>query len=300
MDWVKKYINCMLKGDDEEALLIKAEHFPKSFFKYRVLNKNTLENLKGNWLWLATIDSLNDPFECSLLFDHNDLFRSSLSGIEFPKKFKEKFNVEITKEEIEKVTSSSDPQSTYSKICEDKGLIVNVNAENITEKAKEIWGLARSDWDTRIQICSFSACYDSLLMWSHYADQHKGICIEYDFIDCDEIRPFLQPVLYDDKIFKIKSFDEMNAINNIMASIAKSKDWSYEKEWRLTYFTETQLEKWKQKVTVPIPKAIYLGTRFELNEKDVRLQLEEITNSMKIPIYKMNKHQSEYRLVMQS
>ncbi|MCB5280215.1 MAG: DUF2971 domain-containing protein [Candidatus Cloacimonetes bacterium] len=32
-------------------------------------------------------------------------------------------------------------------------------------------------------------------MWSHYAKNHSGICIEYDFTDCDVYSP--KKVVYD-------------------------------------------------------------------------------------------------------
>ena len=36
-------------------------------------------------------------------------------------------------------------------------------------------------------ISCFSKRYDSILMWSHYGDKHKGICIEFDRPDKDFI-----------------------------------------------------------------------------------------------------------------
>jgi len=31
-----------------------------------------------------------------------------------------------------------------------------------------------------LKVCSFSGTQYSIIMWSHYADQHRGFCIEYD------------------------------------------------------------------------------------------------------------------------
>ena len=32
-----------------------------------------------------------------------------------------------------------------------------------------------------LKVCSFTEVNDSIIMWSHYGDQHRGFCIEYDF-----------------------------------------------------------------------------------------------------------------------
>src|ERR1700690_3587064 len=72
-------------------------------------------------------------------------------------------------------------------------------------------------------------------MWSHYADGHRGLCLEFDtiylpFNDPQKLkkviysndRPVLNPVE-----FLIKDRIEITPL------ITKSKKWKYEKEWRL-------------------------------------------------------------------
>lgn len=39
----------------------------------------------------------------------------------------------------------------------------------------------------RSGVLSLSQLWDSTLMWSHYADQHRGVCIEYDLSDRDDL-----------------------------------------------------------------------------------------------------------------
>jgi Protein of unknown function (DUF2971) len=43
-------------------------------------------------------------------------------------------------------------------------------------------------------VFSLSERWDSVLMWSHYADHHRGICIEFDTTDIEH--PNLKPVSY--------------------------------------------------------------------------------------------------------
>ncbi len=95
-------------------------------------------------------------------------------------------------------------------------------------------------------ISCFSKRYDSILMWSHYGDKHKGICIEFDRPDKD----FLD-IKYSIKRCKFDLEDTTRRVLGYMLSneevdvndkglirciskpfIVKSLDWQYEEEIR--------------------------------------------------------------------
>jgi hypothetical protein len=59
-NWIIKYLKFMIAGDFENAIPLKMENFPKSFFKFRNLSERTIENIRDNYIWLAEISSLND------------------------------------------------------------------------------------------------------------------------------------------------------------------------------------------------------------------------------------------------
>jgi hypothetical protein len=97
-----------------------------------------------------------------------------------------------------------------------------------------------------IKVCSFSERQDSIIMWSHYADEHRGFCIEYDMqtIALDDLRRrMLFPMIYTDKLFDATKYFEaamtdagkFNNIFPILSAIYKSSEWAYEKEWRLVF-----------------------------------------------------------------
>ena len=75
------------------------------------------------------------------------------------------------------------------------------------------------------------------LMWAHYAEEHRGICIKYQlsshFIKQDENdkyeHMYLKKVEYTDKTISI----ETPTINSAIAFATKGKEWSYENEVRL-------------------------------------------------------------------
>lgn len=95
---------------------------------------------------------------------------------------------------------------------------------------------------------------DNMLMWSHYADFHKGFCVGYNL---DSIGQLLN------KDVKIKRFQNVSYTNSINIDwealqdssneaywcelskllTTKSVDWSYEKEWRIILEYEKFIDK---------------------------------------------------------
>jgi hypothetical protein len=69
-------------------------------------------------------------------------------------------------------------------------------------------------------------------MWAHYTQDHKGICLEFDYtLDHDFFKP-LKEVSYDDT-YPVYNYyeDKNNVVDQLM--LHKSKHWSYEQEIRI-------------------------------------------------------------------
>ncbi|MGC1648146.1 MAG: DUF2971 domain-containing protein [Candidatus Sulfotelmatobacter sp.] len=130
-------------------------------------------------------------------------------------------------------------------------------------------------------------------MWSHYADQHRGFCIEYD---TDSLPPenlfvrMLYPVIYSEKLFDgttyylaaMRNRATFNILFPVLAALYKSPEWSYEKEWRLVIPANLVREEspWR----VPTPKHIYLGSRMPDREKG---QIVEICRKKGVDIHQI-------------
>ena len=293
--WKNKYLKFMIEENFEEAIPLKHNNFPKSFFKFRDLSKRTIENITDNYIWLAEISTLNDPFECSVQVDNNDSLKKYYSTKEFRNFFKTLTGQELTNKEIKLLTESSEPHDEYVKICGNRKIPFSQTSEEHLEKVNKRWSEIVEKINLDIRICSFSTTKKSLLLWSHYANEHKGITIEYNFEDTEIVTSFIQPVIYRNKIEKIDFFENYSIMKMVGSSLIKSKDWKYEKEWRLTIFR--QKENFPKKITVPKPIAIYLGTKFNTNKKELINELFEIANQRNIPIYQMEKHPNKFKLI---
>lgn len=119
------------------------------------------------------------------------------------------------------------------------------------------------------------------LMWAHYADKHKGICIEYEITD-----DMLNAYNNDNQVLRIcnvryrgrKTMSDYITLDN--ALLAKGSSWDYEHETRLLYYDETVISKTRKSGDYLSLggfriKSIYLGYR--ISEKDK----SEVINAIK-------------------
>lgn len=116
---------------------------------------------------------------------------------------------------------------------------------------------------------------ENTLMWSHYADSHKGFCIEYqidesmfrrdDPTNLNVIR--MLPIEYHDSKSKPLDFSDTGNMHNGISMqngfFCKSNDWAYENEVRIASYSPFDKEEYR---TIPISgkskiKAIYFGVR---------------------------------------
>lgn len=119
-------------------------------------------------------------------------------------------------------------------------------------------GKQKSALSMMANVVCFSESFDNNLMWSHYADSHRGLCVEYDIkrlSDKNTIRKIF-PVLYDGERISncelnkladdlIELWDDLDKgyehaegpyLRSIMPLLLKKNEiWNYEREWRLIY-----------------------------------------------------------------
>jgi len=84
---------------------------------------------------------------------------------------------------------------------------------------------------TKTALYSVSAIPDDVLMWSHYSDSHKGVCLEFDAnVDPPWLTAF--PVSYSETIPTLNFYTD-NEIERVRAvMLTKAQRWKYEAEWR--------------------------------------------------------------------
>ena len=85
-------------------------------------------------------------------------------------------------------------------------------------------------------VVSFSGDALNILMWSHYAENHSGVCLEFatDSYSFDVVAA----VVYKTKrpVFRPLDSDRAGLMERIL--LHKADIWSYEREWRYFRITE--------------------------------------------------------------
>lgn len=196
------------------------------------------------------------------------------------------------------VTEDTDEIGLYEKAYQ---IIYPQNAD-ASRISKEFFEMAEQNLNTDLcaifKICCFSTDYKNKLMWSHYADSHKGICVEYDFSETYKSDIIPLPICYSKDRLKVpwdKAFNQSPEAKNdliayrIKALLTKDKMWQYEHEWRILVSAKDGVD------SIPAPpiKCIYLGALCsEENEKKIK----EIADKMNICLKRMTVDRGEYKL----
>jgi len=150
---------------------------------------------------------------------------------------------------------------------------------------------------TKLGICCLSEHHpksaDSFLMWSHYADRHRGFCIEFD----TSKKPFSSAweMGYEDDYPSIDfsplmNNDELSDEETRKSLKTKSKHWEREAEWRIIAQEEGFEEYNATQLT-----AIYFGVRMEDYEFNAVARLL-CSNDIKPALFRMRIHPKSYGL----
>lgn len=296
--WISECLEAFLRMDHEKGKKILQSNLPEKLYKYCRLNEYTIRNLTSQKFYMATLDNLNDPYEFQPTVDfETQLLLSIIEDI--PLFLNGGLN--ITESDIEELKTSKDRFNTFKEICNAKGYPLNRDKKDHQQDFYRHFHEMLQSVKELMRFQSFSEKNYSTVMWSHYADCHKGICIEYDPISIGYKIPLLE-VEYSDQRLDISQIEFLDTfgfnrmIYNTM--LLKANDWSYEKEWRILYFLHNKSDT-KVPLTIPAPKpkAIYLGAHFNKNDELFRNTLLDYAEKEKIPLYNVSLDMLSFKMV---
>ncbi|MCL6219594.1 DUF2971 domain-containing protein [Zunongwangia pacifica] len=150
-----------------------------------------------------------------------------------------------------------------------------------------------------IKVTCFSETPSESLMWSHYADKHKGICyvFEKNKIFSNEDLDFCK-VKYSSKLPEIDFYEGMTTrdlLKNQLISIieTKSNRWSYENEVRFYGETKDNLLEFEPKSL----KAIIMGHRYtKINEATKYVDEYNNNHNTEVKLYRSVKSPDSFNL----
>jgi len=190
-EWTRDFIDCF-EGSTlsqprlAEALAIKEQHLPKRIYKYRRDCVNSRRNLEADTVWLSSPDSYNDPYDCWFRLSRDDLLATVNKRLVDVLVTGNKLQGVVSAEQIENAKRNHNSLKTIADHIPESSSAKG----NLKQRAESCSTLARGmvenavatiqQWRKQTKLCSFSAINNSLLMWGHYADNHRGFCLEYD------------------------------------------------------------------------------------------------------------------------
>lgn len=268
-----------------------SQMMPPSLFRCRKCDVNSIVAFKNDIIYAGTADMFNDPYDTLVRYDLETLeegvsrvmSRESLEqlkmwiaqGNDFPEGVKQVLPEELIGVFREKLLSLED-FSEYEPRIEDA-------RRTMISMMRALFPILAEESKKYCRIACFSESVDSILMWSHYADSHKGFVLEYDFrstLKTPIEHVLIAPVIYDEERLDVSSYVaweflhllKVNSKNpdiasHIKVALHKSAAWAYEKEWRLVDYTFHDITDKSASAISYRPKAIYYGARMDAGRK---------------------------------
>jgi hypothetical protein len=252
-----------------------------SLYKYREIDENTLSALDKSQVWFSTGKKFNDPFDCSLNLpmcwaSHDSIVNHIMNKTNLPSKYKASG---LNDEQINKMVIDS-----AKKFIDNTDIFENKNSEEFSEI---LFGSL-----TKALVFCLSQSYTNTLMWSHYASDHKGLCIKFNKSKLlASLNLYHSGIVdYSGKpydVFSDLGLDELHPAKNIC--FMKSPDWTYEKEYRLMHSDLAKKDNESLGFTYSLDsvEAIYFG----LNS--TQKQRSEVMSRLKSKGYKYYKMETD-------
>jgi hypothetical protein len=278
-----------------EIILARDNLKDKRIYKFRSIPKDSSDPTKQdpkklhyierifthNELYFPSPLELNDPLECRPLFVVGDL-----SDEEYKKKY-----VSHTTKIMIAGGNTGNPNK------------IKIWLERLTQEEANNFTKPQTDFHRRklqtYGICSFCAKPDNPIVWSHYADQHRGFSLIFN-ADNDLFGGALK-VKYQDQYPSIDVTEENDGEILRNSVLVKFSDWSYEEEFRLVSESEPNFEYALPVINkiMKFPSDMLIGVIYgcKISDSD-RLLLENLCNNYSTKLYKKQAVLNDDRFLM--
>lgn len=197
---------------------------PRYLYKYRGTDIYTKRIIQNRAIWYSRPSTFNDPFDCQLTIEcdgtSEDIYQFLLKN-----------NLGFDKAELRSkaIRYAKNPDLLRAALNQAAKTQLNENG-----------------------LSCFTGDPANILMWSHYSESHKGICLKFDVLA--DPRAFFAP-------FKVEYEEEYPVWNHIKTDVGestrklittKAKAWEYEQEYRVLKFGDPSNHGFKKEALVEI------------------------------------------------
>ncbi len=207
---------------------IESGKFANKLYKFRNFSGNTDKIILNSEFYFASPKKFNDPFDCNLSYRQNYTQEEILAKYEY---------------------LTSKLPFTKEQFIEKYGL----SLETFLDKYPKL----NDKLVSQSGILSLSRNSKNITMWSHYADEHKGLAFE---LQVDEDYEFFHGygIVEYTKEYKLLSYTNLTPNKDYeKLFLTKYTDWEYEEEIRIIDYNKNGIREFNKNVL----KTIYFGYR---------------------------------------
>lgn len=301
-DFEKRLQSIIIPGGTSQNDLVRiltpiseviTQMMPRSLFRFRTCDTMQIDAFEKDELYAVTADKFNDPYDTMVRYDKEGIKQSTASfmtsealrqlkvffgqGGDFPDEAKQLLPQEVIdaiKNSLMLIPDDDDSVKQYIEASKDRILsLIDIYFPLLAEYSKRFQTIA-----------CFCESIESVVMWSHYAQNHQGFALEYNLRDTltHPIKNVgIYPLIYNEErldvsLYMAWGFLMMIGINSpipdmlssMKIALHKSKQWEYEKEWRLIDSTIRDYTSNEPSVIHIKPTAIYYGQRIAKEDKN--------------------------------
>ena len=225
------------------------ETIPNRLYKYRAFSNRTLDMLGSDKLHFADPCTFNDPMDTRAYVEvdvEEDVLASVLRALVEQRVTAEMRaaakTLRVDGDKVDAHIQQASRDTAAKQIADIEYHATNPDYDDVVAAKRDLFRRDINDELLRRYdrgIVSLTARADCPLMWSHYGDQHRGVCVGYSVPA--EATGDVRKVLYDgNRVIEVSKIAAMLDGDDLArrkvdeaALLQKARDWGYEQEWRL-------------------------------------------------------------------
>lgn len=338
--------NAAAKRAFKRLYLFTKENIPAKLYRYRTCTDYNIQSFEEDKIYVGNPSDFNDPFDSLIYCNRQEIRKAYLDQFDrdwlvcclnelndiatgdmlrkFPsnaadiKKYAKEMKIQMTWLNGEDGEGNLEFIEALREFYESKGeadgKMNKVYRKMRRQRLEMIEDILSTIVDTKVfQIACFSEKKSSMLMWSHYADNHRGFVLEYDLrkmafparpvipqADSDAVyAAMLFPVVYSERRYNATQIGKYLILNDFLHTynaqnisnpvpdvfylfkifLNKAKCWEYENEWRLICVDSEG----ENAVNLQLrPTAIYYGSKITSSDRE---KLSILAKEKQIPEY---------------
>lgn len=254
-----------------------------SLYRYRKCDVNSIREIVNSEFYFPSPLMFNDPFDCRSSFSIDDASDDDFSAF------------------FRLILQAGEPNSSPEEVDDKVNAVMEKQLHREPawrEHHQNVWTKSVEEQSGSLGVLCLSEVNDDILMWSHYADNHRGFCLQFDKAGIESSLSNCKPVRYRDSYPTLNEVVQCDLTEMThLYLLSKSRHWAYEREWRILFDPERQSPKPGNRV-VAYDTGLLTGIIFgcEMPSDTRRFVQNLVRHRDGIKIYEAEKSKNDYKI----